>query len=68
MADTEKLKGLYAAYREGNVEGRYRGRYRKTGKKFDAQFCHVWTMRGEVLTRFQQYTDTAQWQAAMGVG
>ncbi len=133
MADTEKLRALYAAYGDGNVqavldamdpqmewreaegnpsrpeegvlvgpeaivrdllqplaadwddfslhptsfhdagevaivEGRYRGTYKATGTQFDAQFCHVWTMRGDVLTGFQQYTDTAQWQAAMGVG
>ncbi len=49
------------------VEGRYRGVYRKTGRQLDAQFCHLWTMRGGTLTSFQQFTDTGQWQDAMGI-
>jgi ketosteroid isomerase-like protein len=48
------------------VEGRYSGVYKKTGKQLDAQFCHLWTMRGGTLTSFQQFTDTGQWQDAMG--
>lgn len=49
------------------VEGRYSGVYKKTGKQLDAQFCHVWKMRGGTLTGFQQFTDTGQWQDAMGI-
>lgn len=61
MADIERLGGL------DTVEGRCSGRYKRTDRRFDAQFCHVWAMRGEVLTDSQQYTDTAQWHEAMGV-
>ncbi len=45
------------------VEGRYRGTFKATGKTLDAQFCHIWHLRGGKVTRFQQYTDTAQLQA-----
>jgi hypothetical protein len=48
------------------VEGRYTGAYKDTGKSIDAQFCHVWKMPDDKLTSFQQFTDTGQFQAAMG--
>ena len=48
------------------VEGRYAGTYKETGKSLDAQFCHVWELRDGKITSFQQYTDTAGMQAAMG--
>lgn len=40
--------------------GRYTGAYRANGKRVDAQFAHVWTVRDGRVTAFQQYTDTAQ--------
>ena len=40
--------------------GRYRGTFRATDRPLDAQFVHVWTVRDGRVTRFQQYTDTAQ--------
>jgi uncharacterized protein len=49
------------------VEGRYRGTMKATGKPIDAQFAHVWQLRGGKIVRFQQYTDTKQWSAAAGV-
>lgn len=42
------------------VMGRYRGTYKATGRPLDAQFVHAWTIEGGKVTRFQQYTDTAQ--------
>ncbi|MGZ8492532.1 MAG: nuclear transport factor 2 family protein [Gemmatirosa sp.] len=44
--------------------GRYRGTFRATGRALDAQFAHVWTLRDGRVTRFQQYTDTAQYAHA----
>jgi ketosteroid isomerase-like protein len=41
--------------------GRYTGTNRATGEALDAQFAHVFTVTGGKVTRFQQYTDTAQW-------
>lgn len=41
--------------------GRYTGTNRATGEALDAQFAHVFTVSGGRITRFQQYTDTAQW-------
>lgn len=49
------------------VEGRYTGKHNETGKAIDAQFCHVWSLQDGKLTKFQQYTDTAQFQDIMGV-
>lgn len=40
--------------------GRYRGSFRATGRPLDAPFVHVWAVRDGRVTRFQQYTDTAQ--------
>jgi len=48
------------------VECRYRGVYKATGKRLDAQVCHVWGVRAGKITRFQQYIDTAQLQDVMG--
>jgi len=50
------------------VEGRYGGTYKATGTAIDAQFVHVWKLRDGKITSFQQYTDTAQFQGAMGTG
>jgi hypothetical protein len=48
------------------VEGRYTGTYKQTGRKLDAQVCHVWKIRDGKITSFQQYMDTAQWQDVAG--
>ena len=48
------------------VEGRYTGKYLATGTAVDSQYCHVFTFKGGKVTSFQQYTDTAQFQKAMG--
>jgi ketosteroid isomerase-like protein len=49
------------------VMGRYHGTYRETGKSINAQVVHVFTVAGGKLTRFQQYTDTAQFRDACEV-
>ena len=46
--------------------GRYTGRFKKTGQEVNAQFVHVWRLRDGKATRFQQYTDTAQFARAVG--
>jgi uncharacterized protein len=48
------------------VEGRYTGTYKQTGKKLDAQVCHVWKIRDGKVTSFQQFVDTAQLQDVEG--
>jgi uncharacterized protein len=48
------------------VEGRYSGTYIATGTAIDQQCCHVFTFANDKLTQFQQFTDTAQFQSAMG--
>ncbi|PHS23890.1 MAG: DUF4440 domain-containing protein [Robiginitomaculum sp.] len=55
--------------KDGNtiaVLGRYTATNKATGKPLDAQFTHVWTVEKGKITRFQQYTDTAQWMSVMG--
>ncbi len=47
------------------ARGRYRGEHKQTGKKIDAQFVHVWWLKGGKVVRFQQYTDTLQVTRAM---
>lgn len=44
--------------------GHYEGTYRKTGRAVRAQFAHVFKLRDGKVVRFQQYTDTAQFQQA----
>jgi ketosteroid isomerase-like protein len=48
------------------VQGRYSGDYKASGKSFDAQFCHVWSLADGKITKFQQYVDTGQLQTVMG--
>jgi len=45
--------------------GRYSGVNKKTGKRIHAQMVHVWQLAGGKITKFQQYTDTAQIARAM---
>jgi uncharacterized protein len=49
------------------VEGRYTTTVKETGTPIDAQFAHVWELENGRVTRFQQYTDTDQWNEAMGI-
>lgn len=45
--------------------GRYGGVYKATGTALDAQFVHVWTIRGGRIVQFQQYADTLQFARVM---
>jgi uncharacterized protein len=49
------------------VEARYTGVFKETGRKLDAQACHIWKLRDGKITSFQQYTDTAQLEVVEGV-
>jgi hypothetical protein len=49
------------------VTGRYTGTYKRTGRAIDAPVCVIYTLDDGKITRFQQYCDTAQIRAAMGV-
>lgn len=54
------------ATRDGAVSlGRYTGVYKATGRRVDAQFAHVWRVKGGKISAFQQYTDTAQFANAI---
>jgi uncharacterized protein len=45
--------------------GHYAGKYKQTGREVKAQFAHVFSFRNGKVVRFQQYTDTAQFQKAV---
>lgn len=47
------------------VEGRYAATSKATGRRLDAQFAHIFTLRNGRIVRFQQYTDTAQTVSVM---
>jgi ketosteroid isomerase-like protein len=49
------------------VTARYKGTYRATGRPLDAQVCVIYTVRDGKIVRFQQFTDTAQFRAVIGV-
>lgn len=48
------------------VQGRYAGTVKATGRRLEAQFCHVLQLRDGRVTHFQQYLDTSTLQWAMG--
>ena len=45
--------------------GRYSGKYKTTGKSFECDFAHAWTIRDGKVVRFKQYVDSALVQEAM---
>lgn len=45
--------------------GYYSGAYKQTGQNVRAQFAHFFTFRDGKVVKFQQYTDTAQFQRAV---
>lgn len=40
--------------------GRYQAKNKKSGKKINAQFAHLWTLKDGKAVSFQQYADTKQ--------
>ncbi|WP_084801194.1 nuclear transport factor 2 family protein [Bradyrhizobium sp. Tv2a-2] len=54
---------------EGNrvvALGTYIGTYKKTGRQISVPYAHVWTVTGETLSKFVQFTDTAKVLEALG--
>jgi ketosteroid isomerase-like protein len=49
------------------VEARYVGTIQSTGAPLSAQVAHVWDFRGDLIVKFQQYTDTWQFAEATGI-
>jgi ketosteroid isomerase-like protein len=63
---TASPEGLLDAGEAVVAHGYYGGTYKKTGKSVRAQFAHFFTMRDGKVVKFQQYTDTLQFQRAVG--
>jgi ketosteroid isomerase-like protein len=47
------------------AEGHYSGKYKKNGRSVRSQFAHFFSFRDGKIVKFQQYTDTAQFQDAV---
>lgn len=47
------------------VLGKYSGKYKATGKSFQANFAHVWTIQQGNAVQFVQYADTLLVQQAL---
>ena len=47
------------------ARGYYSGTHKKTGKHVQAQMAHFFTFRDGKVIKFQQYTDTAQFEHAI---
>ncbi len=45
--------------------GFYSGTFKKNGKQVRAQFAHFFSFRDGKIVKFQQYTDTSQFQQAV---
>lgn len=45
--------------------GLYSGAYKATGKAFEAEVAHVWTLRDGKVVRFHQYVDSGLVQEAL---
>ena len=45
--------------------GRYEGTAKSTNRPFAAEFCHSFTIKDGKVTRFREYTDTANLIAAL---
>jgi uncharacterized protein len=50
------------------VLGRMRGRAKASGREYEVEFVHVWTMTDGVASRLRAYFDTAPIMAALGEG
>jgi len=44
--------------------GRYAGTVKKTGRPFDCEWVHVFTVKNGKVARFREFTDTAQFAEA----
>jgi ketosteroid isomerase-like protein len=49
------------------MQGRYGGTCKARGRSTKAQVVHVWTIRKGKLSQFQQYVDTAEMRAVVGL-
>lgn len=47
------------------VVGKYTGVTKKSRKRFESPFVHIYTLRGQKIIKFRQYTDTVIIQDAL---
>jgi ketosteroid isomerase-like protein len=53
-----KLERLLDAGNDVVAVGNYSGTHKQTGKAFNARVVHVWSVAGDKIRRFEQFTDT----------
>ncbi len=62
---TVTVRALHDAGEHVVMKGRYTGTYKPSGRKLDAQVCHVLRFKNGKLVSLQQYVDTGQVQVVM---
>ncbi|MFA9431467.1 nuclear transport factor 2 family protein [Egicoccus sp. AB-alg2] len=62
---TEEVDDVFAADGRVTATGTYRGTYLATGRRLEAEFCHLWWVEGGKIRGFRQFTDTAAFAAVM---
>ncbi len=60
----EELENVFDAGKRVVTVGYHTGTYKSAGRSVRAQFIHIRTVRDDLVTAFQQYTDTAQFREA----
>jgi len=68
VATTEEFsdfspREFYATDDKVFVLGSYAGKVKKTAKPFACEWAHVFTVEGDKVSRFREFTDTAQFVA-----
>ena len=63
---TEELDRLVAADGHVVATGTYRGTHLPTGRRLEAEFCHLWEVDDGRITGFRQFTDTAAFAEVTG--
>ena len=58
------VHGMIAQGNRVVAHGHYAWHVKATGRDFEGDYVHIWTVEGGKVTRFQEYTDTAAAVAA----
>jgi uncharacterized protein len=62
---TERVEEVHEADGCVVATGTYAGTYRATGRRLEAEFCHLWWVHDGRVRAFRQFTDTAAFAEAV---